>query len=236
MHNPSHQIALITGASRGIGAALAVELGKRGTRCILLGRTVGGLEATDDAIRQAGGPPALLVPMDFRHADQEYDQLGAQLYERFGSLELLCGCAAMLSPLSPVGHIQPKDWQQVMQVNVTANYRLLRSLDPLLRQSPQATALFLTCSQGSMAEAYWGAYGASKAALNNLVQSYAAETQNTKIRVMLHDPGPTATALRRQAFPGENVQLLPTALQVAETLLEALPLTKQQYNGGKNAL
>ena len=222
MLETTNHTALITGATRGIGAALAVELGKRGAHCVLLGRTVGGLEATDDAIRQAGGPPALLVPIDFRTADQEFDRLGASLHERFGKLDLLCGCAATIGPLSPVGHIQPKDWQQVMTVNATANYRLIRSLDPLLRLSPAATALFLTCSQGSMAEAYWGAYGASKAALNNLVQSYAAETRNTKIRVILHDPGPTATALRRQAFPGENAQALPSAAQAAEKILAAL--------------
>lgn len=222
MSTPPTSIALITGASRGIGAALAINLGSRGIQCVLVARTVGGLEATDDAIRQAGGKPALLVPLDFKTADAEFDQLGATLYEKYGRLDLFCACAAQLGPLSPVGHLQPKDWRDIMAINTTANYRLIRSLDPLLRQSPAATALFLTCSQASLPEAYWGAYGASKAALNNLVQSYAAETLNTKIRVTLHDPGTVATKLRQQAFPGEDKSRLPTAQAAANKIINEI--------------
>lgn len=223
MTKPFHnKIALITGASRGIGAALAKKLGREGAQLVLLARTVSGLEAVDDAVRAAGGPPAVLVPIDFRTADSEFDQLGAQLYERFKRLDMAVANAAMLGPLSPLGHIDPHVWQDVMTVNLTANFRLIRSLDPLLRQSGSAKAVFMTCSQGSMAEAYWGAYGASKAGLERLAQSYALETKKTPITVQIFDPGPSATKLRSEAFPGEDQRALCTADQSIEKLLPFL--------------
>lgn len=212
-------VVVITGASRGIGAALAKRLGAAGAQTVLLARAVAGLEETDDAIRAAGGPPALLVPLDFAKADQEFDLLGRQLYERFGHVDGLYACAATLGPLGPVGHCSPKDWQQVMQVNLNANHRLIRSLDPLLRQSKAARAVFLTCSQGNQAEAYWAAYGASKAGLERLAQSYALETRKTAITVTLFEPPPCATRLRAQAFPGEDQSVLATAEDVAERIL-----------------
>lgn len=211
----AESIVVITGASRGIGAALAKRLGAAGAQTVLLARSVAGLEATDDAIRAAGGPPALLVPLDFAKADQEFDQLGERLYERFGRVDGLYACAATLGQLGPVGHCSPKDWQQVMQVNLNANHRLIRSLDPLLRQSKAARAVFLTCRQGHAAEAYWAAYGASKAGLERLAQSYALETQKTAIKVTLFEPPPCATQLRAKAFPGEDQAGLATAEAVA---------------------
>ena len=188
----------------------------------MLARTIAGLEETDDAIRAAGGPPALLVPLDFAKADQEFDMLGRQLYERFGRVDGLYACAATLGPLGPVGHCSPKDWQQVMQVNLNANHRLIRSLDPLLRQSKAARAVFFTCHQGNQAEAYWAPYSASKAGLERLAQSYALETQKTNIKVTLFEPDPCATKLRAQAFPGEDQAGLPTATMVAETSLQSM--------------
>lgn len=214
------RIVFITGASRGVGAALARKLGAEGAQLILLARTTGGLEEVDDAVRDAGGLPVVLVPLDLTKADSEFDQLGAQLYERFGRLDLFIANAALLGPLSPLGHIEPKDWQRVMAVNLTANYRFLRSLDPLLKQSKSARVVFMTCAQGHIPEAYWGAYGASKAGLENLARAYVLE--NKSVDVVVHDPGPCATKLRAQAFPGEDAKKLPSAEAAAEKLLQSL--------------
>jgi NAD(P)-dependent dehydrogenase (short-subunit alcohol dehydrogenase family) len=216
-----NRIALITGASRGIGAAIARRLGAEGVKPILLARTVGGLEETDDAIRQAGGEQAVLVPHDLRDHDA-IDRLGASLYERFGRLDLLIGCAAELGPLSPVGHIRPENWQGVFDVNVTANYRLLRSLDPLLRRSEAARVVFLTDRITEARTAYWAAYAASKAALEVLAACYAGEVANTGIRVNLVRPGPTRTAFRAQAFPGEDTTNLPSPDSRAESIVKSL--------------
>ena len=215
------RIALVTGASRGIGAAIARELGAQGTKLVLLARTVGGLEETDDAIRQAGGQPAVLVPHDLREHDG-LDRLGASLYERFGHLDLFIACAAELGPLSPVGHIRPETWKSVFDVNVTANYRLLRSLDPLLRRSANARVLFLTDHVAESRTAYWSAYAASKSALETLATCYAGEVANVGIRVNLARPRPTRTALRAQAFPGEDPGELPSADSRAESIVKKL--------------
>ena len=212
------KIALVTGASRGIGAAIAKQLGAEGAQLIITARTVGGLEEVDDAVRDAGGLPAQLAPLDLASADREFDQLGAHIYERFKRLDLFIACAAMLGPLSPAGHIDPKSWQDVIAVNLTANYRLIRSLDPLLRQSAAAKAVFMTCGQGSMAEAYWGAYAASKAGLERLAACYALETKKTVIDVRTYDPGPCATKLRASAFPGEDQSKLRTSDEAAGKL------------------
>ncbi len=213
------KIALVTGASRGIGAAVAKQLGIESAQLIITARTVGGLEEVDDAIRDAGGLPALLAPLDLAAADREFDQLGAHIYERFKRLDLFIACAGTMGPLSPVGHIDPKNWQNVIAVNITANYRLIRSLDLLLRQSTATRAVFMTCSQGSMPEAYWGAYAASKAGLERLAECYALETKKTSINVRTYDPGPCATKLRAGAFPGEDQAKLQTAKQAADKLL-----------------
>jgi NAD(P)-dependent dehydrogenase (short-subunit alcohol dehydrogenase family) len=202
------RIALVTGASRGIGAAVARRFAAEGARLVLVARTVGGLEETDDACREAGGQGATLVPFDLREFDK-IDHLGAQLFERFGRLDVLVGNAAVLGVLSPVGHLQPDVWQQVMDINVTANWRLIRSLDPLLRQSPAGRAIFVTSGVTAGVFAYWSAYAASKAALETLARTYAAEVTKTNVRVNLLDPGVVRTRMRAQAFPGENPLDLP---------------------------
>jgi len=208
------RIALITGASRGLGAAVARAFAAEGAQTILLARTVGGLEEVDDQIRTAGGQKPLLVPHDLRNLDG-LDHLGASLFERYGKLDILVGNAAVLGSLSPLGHIKPKIWTEVMEVNATANYRLIRSLDPLLRRSDAGRAIFVTCRAAQTPEAYWAPYAASKAALEVLVRSYAAEIEKTAIRANLICPGPLRTALRSQAFPGEDADSLPKAESVA---------------------
>jgi NAD(P)-dependent dehydrogenase (short-subunit alcohol dehydrogenase family) len=196
------RIALVTGASRGLGAAVAVCLAAAGAHVVLLARSVGGLEATDDAIRRAGGA-ATLVPLDLREFDK-IDQLGAALHQRFGRLDVLVGVAGVLGPLSPLGHVDPKLWQEVMDVNATANWRLIRTLDPLLRLSPAGRAIFATCAAAREPHPYWGAYAASKAALEAMVQVYAAEVAKLGVRANLIDPGPLRTDLRIAAFPRED--------------------------------
>lgn len=196
------RIALVTGASRGIGAAVARRFAAEGAHVIAVARTQGALEELDDAVRAAGGA-ATLVPLDLRTFDA-IDHMGAALNERFNKLDIVAACAGVLGSLSPMGHIDPKLWTEVFDVNVTANYRLIRSLDPLLRRSDGGRAMFVTCSAGRDLAPFWGAYGASKAALEALVRVYAAEVARTPIRVNLVDPGPVHTRLRAEAFPGED--------------------------------
>ncbi len=210
------RVALVTGASRGIGAAVARRFAAEGARLVLVARTVGGLEEVDDAVRRAGGEPSTLVPLDLRDFDR-IDQLGAQLYERFGRLDVLVGNAAVLGMLSPLGHVATKTWSEVLEVNLTANWRLIRSLDPLLRQSEAGRAVFVTSGVTARAHPYWGPYAASKAALESLVRTYAAEAAKTGLRVNLLDPGVVGTALRAQAFPGED----PASLPAPETVTGA---------------
>lgn len=197
------RIALVTGASRGIGAAVAKRFAAEGARLVLVARTVGGLEEIDDAVRSAGGETATLVPLDLRDFDK-IDQLGASLYERFGRLDILVGNAGVLGTLSPMGHILPKTWTETLEVNLTANWRLIRSLDPLLQQSEAGRAVFVTSGTASSVLPYWGAYAASKAGLETMVRCYAAEVQKSAVRVNLVDPGKIRTGLRAQAFPGED--------------------------------
>jgi NAD(P)-dependent dehydrogenase (short-subunit alcohol dehydrogenase family) len=196
------RLALVTGASRGIGAAVAKHLAAEGAHVILVARTQGGLEELDDAVRQAGGK-ATLAPMDLRDFDK-IDQMGAALHQRFKKLDVLAACAGVLGTLSPTGHVDPKVWQEVMAVNLTANYRLIRSLDPLLRQSESGRAIFVTCAAARDFAPYWGAYAASKAALEAMVKIYAGEVAATGIKVNLVDPGPVRTLLRATAFPHED--------------------------------
>ncbi len=215
------RVCVVTGASRGIGAALARRLGAGGAKLVLLARTVGGLEEVDDAVRGAGGEPAVLVPHDLREHDG-LDRLGASLYERFGQVDMLLGCAAELGTLSPLGHVKPETWADVFAVNVTANFRLLRSLDPLLRRAPDGIAAFLTDRAAEAHRAYWGPYAAAKAALEAAVLSYAAEVAKTDLRVNLLRPGPTRTALRAAAYPGEAPDSLASPDSIAATIVNFL--------------
>ena len=200
------RVAVVTGASRGIGRAVALALASEGAHVIALARTQGGLEELDDEIRTAGGA-ATLVPVDLTDYDA-LDRLGAAIHERWGKLDMLFGNAGLLGPLAPLGHLDQKSWDQVMAVNVTANWRLIRSLDPLLRESDAGRAVFVTSGAGHKANAYWGLYATTKAALDMLARTYAAETVQTNVRVTLLSPGPIATRMRATAFPGEDAQAL----------------------------
>lgn len=201
------RIALISGASRGLGAAVAKRFAAEGAKLVLVARTVGGLEEVDDEVRAAGGT-ATLVPLDLTDFDA-IDRLGQSLHERFGRLDILVANAAQLGTLSPVGHIEPRVWTQVIDLNLTANWRLIRSLDPLLRASDAGRAIFVTDALAGAPKAFWGAYAAAKAGLEALVRVYADETERSSVRVNLVDPGPLRTRLRARAFPGENPERLP---------------------------
>lgn len=223
------RIAVITGASRGIGAAIAKRFAAEGAHVVLIARTVGGLEEVDDAIRQAGGTPATLVPQDLREFDA-IDRLGASLHERFGHIDILVGNAGVLGTLGPVGHIRPDDWAEVIDINLTANWRLIRSLDPLLRLSDAGRAIFVTSGATARPHAYWGAYAISKAALEMLVRTYAAEISKTNVRANLVDPGAVRTVMRAKAFPGENSDDLTPPESVSDVFV-ALALPSCQRNG-----
>ena len=228
----SGRIALVTGASRGIGRAVARRFAAEGARLILVARTSGGLEEVDDEVRNAGGEPAMLVPLDLCQGDL-VDQLGAALHERFGHLDILVGNAAMLGGLRPVGHYPPDVWENVIALNLTANWRLIRSLDPLLRLSTAGRAMFVTSgvTEGTP-PAYWGAYTASKAALEALVRTYAAELKRTDLKVNVIDPGASATNMRAEAFPGEDPNTLATPDEITE-LFVALAEASYDENGAK---
>lgn len=203
MPDLSGRVILVTGASRGFGAAAATAIGAAGAHVVATARTVGGLEETDDAIRAAGGEAATLIPLDLREPGQ-IDRLGPALLERFQRLDGLISAAAALPALSPVAHLEPARWMTAFKVNVDANFRLIRILDPLLRRAAAGRAVFVTDRIGAPGVAYWNAYAASKAALETLVLSWAAELKRTPLRVNLFDPGPMRTALRAVAFPGDD--------------------------------
>jgi NAD(P)-dependent dehydrogenase (short-subunit alcohol dehydrogenase family) len=196
------RIGLVTGASRGIGAAAAVALARTGMHVVITARTQGGLEETDDAIREAGGT-ATLLPLDLADG-AALDLLGPSLLERFGRLDVLVHAAAALGKLTPAAHILPKDFETVVAVNLAAAWRLIRSCGPLLAVAPAGRAVFVTDSLASSPRAYWGAYGATKAAMQHLALSWAAETQQTTLRINLFDPGIVGTRLRTEAMPGED--------------------------------
>ncbi|HLL29330.1 MAG TPA: SDR family NAD(P)-dependent oxidoreductase [Xanthobacteraceae bacterium] len=211
------KIALVTGASRGIGRATALALAREGAHVVALARTVGGLEELDDDIKKEGSS-ATLVPLDLRDFDA-LDRLGASLYERFKRLDVLVGNAGQLGTLTPLGHLEPKIWDEVFAVNVTANWRLIRSLDPLLRASAAGRAVFVTSGITYRARAYWGLYAASKAALEMIVRVYAEETAKTLVKANLFNPGPIRTRMRAKAMPGEDPMTLDTPEQAAETIV-----------------
>jgi NAD(P)-dependent dehydrogenase (short-subunit alcohol dehydrogenase family) len=211
------KVALITGASRGIGAAVAVRFAAEGAHVVLVARTVGGLEEVDDQIQKAGGR-ATLVPMDLmEHA--KIDQMAAALHQRFERLDILVGNAALLGTLSPMGHIDPKEWERVMGVNLGANWRLIRAMDPLLRMAEAGRAIFVTSGVARGVFPYWGAYAASKAGLEHMVKTWAGEISKTSVRVNLIDPGIVRTRMRAQAFPGEDPQKLPPPEAVTDAFL-----------------
>lgn len=213
------RVIAIAGASRGLGAAVAKACAAEGARLVLVARTRGGLEEVDDAVRQAGGE-ATLVVADLTQGEL-VDRLGAALFERFGRLDGLVVTAAELGAITPVSHLEPKVLEQVVRTNLLAAHRLIRSLDPLLRAAPDARAVFVTDRNGRH-RAYWGAYAASKAALEALVLAYAAELRLTNVKVNLYDPGPMATRLRSRAYPGEDPTSRPDPAEAVPALVELL--------------
>ena len=216
------RIALITGASRGIGAAVAERFAGEGAHLVLAARTVGGLEEVDDKIRAAGGS-ATLVPFDLREFGK-IDELAAALYERYGRLDILIGNAAEFGVFSPAGHIAPKLWGEIIDLNLTANWRLIRAMDPLLRAAPAGRAIFVTSRLARDALPYYGPYAVAKAGLETLVRIYAGEIARTPVRANLLDPGIVRTRLRAQIFPGEDPTRLPPPESIADAFLElALP-------------
>jgi NAD(P)-dependent dehydrogenase (short-subunit alcohol dehydrogenase family) len=221
-------VALVTGASRGIGAATAAELARLGAHVVITGRTQGGLEETDDAVRSLGGS-ATLLPLDLA-VDGEVDAIGPSIYQRFGRLDVLVHNAGTLGRLTPVAHILPQDWADVLAVNLTAAWRLIRTCDPLLRDAEAGRAVFVTDARARAPKAYWGPYGATKAGMEHLVLTWADEVRTTPLRVNLFDPGVVATRLRAQAMPGEDPTTLPTPREVAPALA-ALCLPTVQTHG-----
>ncbi len=225
----SGTVALVTGASRGIGAATAIELARLGAHCVITARTQGGLEETDDAIRAAGGA-ATLLPLDLLEGEQ-VDALGPSIGVRFRRLDILVHCAGALGRLAPVGHLLPAEWNEAMGVNAAAAWRLIRTCDGLLRTAEAGRAVFVTAARAREPKAYWGCYGAAKAALEYLVLTWADEVgSTTRLRVNLFDPGPVATRLRLAAFPGEDSASLPRPESVAPKLA-ALCLPAETRNG-----
>ncbi len=210
--------ALITGASRGIGAAVAKLLAKQGAHVILVARTVGALESVDDEIKSFGGK-ATLMPLDLFKLD-DLDALGPTLYQHFPKLDIFIGNAAMLGTLAPLGHIKPDEFQRVMDLNVTANYRLIRTLDPLLKAASHGRVVFVTSGITKDLKAYWGEYGVSKAALEALATVYAAECAETNVKVNILDPGRVRTSMRSQAYPGEDPQKRPHPDEIAHYFLK----------------
>ena len=218
----SGRIALVTGASRGIGYAAALALARAGAHVVAVARTVGGLEELDDAIR-AGGGSATLVPLDLKDHDG-IARLAATLNERYRRLDVLIGNAGIGGPSSPLSHVEPKAWDDVMAINVTANWQLIRHFEPLLKASDAGRVVFVSSGAAHNARAYRGPYGISKAALEALARTFATETESTPVRVNLFNPGPTRTGLRAAVMPGEDPMTLPSADEVAEKIVAlALP-------------
>lgn len=220
------RIAVVTGASRGIGRAAAVALSRQGAHIIAISRTQGGLTDLDDELKEHGGS-ATLVPLDVCNGEG-IDRLGAAIYERWGRLDILVGNAAILGPLTPVSHLDPKAFDKLLNVNLVANHRLIRSLDPLLRVSDAGRAIFVTSGVATTNKAYWGGYGTTKAGLEAMVRTYANELANTAICINLLDPGPVSTKMRAQAMPGEDPASLPCPQDIAPLFVK---LAAPDYTG-----
>jgi NAD(P)-dependent dehydrogenase (short-subunit alcohol dehydrogenase family) len=218
--NPlSEKIALVTGASRGIGRASALALAKAGAHVVAVARTEGGLSELDDEIRAATGQPATLVPLDISDGDA-VDGLGLALHQRFGRLDVLVHAAAILGPLTPIGHLEPKHWDRVVAVNLTATYRLIRSMEPLLRASEAARAIFLTSSRAAHPKAFWGPYGVTKAGVEHMVRTWADELEQTKVRAVLLDPNTMRTKMRAEAMPGEDPESVTDPSEIGPLIVE----------------
>ena len=215
--NLTGKIALVTGASRGIGYQLALQLAAAGAHVIAVARTQGGLEELDDQIKAAGGN-ATLVPLNLMDGPG-IDRLGGAIYERWGKLDIFCANAAILGVISPIGHIEAKVFDRVIATNVTATWRMIRTLDPLLRMSDAGRAAIISTYAGLHGRAYWSAYAASKAAVDVFARSWADETRELKLRVNVVDPGVARTAMRALAMPGEDPQTVPTPSEVAAGIM-----------------
>ena len=213
------KIALVTGASRGIGRASALALAKAGAHVIAVARTTGGLEELDDEIRAATGHPATLVPMDISQVEG-LDQLGLAIHERHGRLDILVHAAAILGAITPVSHIEPALFDKVLTTNLTATFRLIRSTERLLRASEAGRALFISTGRVQRPKAFWGAYGVSKAAMEHLVQTWADELENTTVRAALIDPGAMRTKMRAEAMPGEDPMDLPHPSEIGPMIVD----------------
>lgn len=205
--NLKDRIAVVTGASRGIGYFTALELAKAGAHVVACARTLGGLEELDDAIKAFGGS-ATLVPFDLSDM-AAIDKLGGAINERWGKLDIMVANAGVLGTISPIGHVEAKVFEKVMAINVTATWRLIRSLEPLLVRSDAGRALILSSSAAHKCKPFWGPYSASKAAVEALARTWAYETQRLPLRILSVDPGATRTAMRAQAVPGEDPETLP---------------------------
>ncbi len=217
------KLALVTGASRGIGRAVAIALAREGAHVIIAARRTGSLEDVDDEIRKLGGS-ATLVRLDLNEGDK-IDALGPSIYERWGRLDVLIANAGILGPLSPLPHISEDAWDSVLTVNLTANWRLIRTLDPLLRHAEAGRAVFVSSGAAAAKNAYWGPYAVSKAGLEALAKTYAQEIANTNVRVNLINPGPIRTEMRERAFPGEDPMTLATPDDVADLFLRVADIS-----------
>ena len=214
------RIVVVTGASRGIGHAAALAIAEAGAHVVAVARTAGGLEELDDAIRAKGGE-ATLVPLDLTDFPA-IDRLGGVLYERYGKVDGLVGNAGALGPISPLGHADPKEFEQLFAVNVTANYRLVRSLDPLLRLSSHGRAVFVSSGAVRSLRPFWGPYSASKAALEAMIVTWARESEAHGIKANLVNPGPMRTKMRAKAMPGEDPETLPPPEALAPHIVALL--------------
>ncbi len=219
------KVALVTGASRGLGFATALHLAKAGAHIIATARTKGGLEELDDEVKAAGST-ATLVPMNITDLDA-IDRLGAAIFERHKKLDILVGNAGTLGKLTPLAHVEPKVWDDALTINLTSNYRLIRSMDALLQAAPAGRAVFVTSGLAQKCWPFWGTYSIGKAALEAMMKTYAAEVATTKMRVNCFSPGPTRTKMRATAMPGEDPETLPTADDVAAQIL---PMCMDDFN------
>ena len=215
----SDKIALVTGASRGIGYASALALAKAGAHVVAVARTEGGLTELDDAIRAATGQSATLVPLDITDGTA-LDGLGLALHQRFGRLDVLVHAAAMLGPMTPMSHLEPGQWDKVVALNLTATYRLIRTAEPLLKASPAARAIFLTTGRVARPKAFWGSYGITKAGVEHMVRTWADELEQTQVRAVLLDPNTMRTKMRAEAMPGEDPETVTPPEEIGPLIVD----------------